>query len=82
MVVEPETATAPKGTSRSTFIDTFSSAPGTPGGERTGHVFPTINRMRQNMGDADAGAGQPLKKLMVANRGVSIDQGFGLEWSF
>lgn len=71
MPVEPETATAPKGTSKSTFIDTFESQPGTPG-SRSAHVFPSIQRMRQNMGDADGSTGQPLKKLMVANRGVSI----------
>lgn len=62
-----QSAEAPKGTSKSTFVDTFESNPGTPS-ERTGHVFPSVNGLRRNMTD---GSGQPLKKLMVANRGVS-----------
>ncbi|PWN29439.1 pyruvate carboxylase [Jaminaea rosea] len=65
MPTEPETATAPTGVPRSTFVDTFESQPGTPGAT-TGHVFPTINRIRKDLGQQ---AGGPLKKLLVANRG-------------
>ncbi|SPO22663.1 probable pyruvate carboxylase [Ustilago trichophora] len=65
MPVEPETAQAPQGAPRSTFVDTFESQPGTPG-ERTGHLFPTIQRIRNSMSGEATG---PLKKLMVANRG-------------
>ena len=65
MPVEPETSQAPKGAPKSTFVDTFESQPGTPG-ERTGHLFPTIQRIRSSMTGEATG---PLKKLMVANRG-------------
>lgn len=62
---------APKAPSSTKFIDTFESQPGTPG-ERTGHLFPTINRIRSGMTGDGPG---PLKKLMVANRGVSSSTG-------
>ncbi|CEH18494.1 pyruvate carboxylase [Ceraceosorus bombacis] len=69
MTTQPITATAPQGVPRSSFVDTFESQPGTPG-SRTGHVFPSINRIRKNLNDTTGG---PLKKLMVANRGeISI----------
>jgi hypothetical protein len=70
MTTQPVTATAPPGVPRSAFVDSFESQPGTPG-SRTGHVFPSINRIRKNLGGEGAG---PLKKLMVANRGVSVRQ--------
>jgi pyruvate carboxylase len=66
--VEPETSQAPAGVPRASFVDAFTSTPGTPSA-LTGHVFPTVNKIRRGMGGKEAG--EPLKKLMVANRGVS-----------
>ncbi|KAK0523714.1 pyruvate carboxylase [Tilletia horrida] len=61
-----ERADAPKGIPHSVFVDTsVESGLNTPGA-LTGHVFPTINRIRKNMGGNQPG---PLKKLLVANRG-------------
>lgn len=65
---EPITTEAPKGAPQSVFVDSnFDSTPGTPGTHTAHGLPPTINRIRR-MGE---GTGSPLKKLMVANRGVS-----------
>lgn len=67
---EPETAEAPRGSSQSVFVDpSFESSPGTPGTHTANGLPPTINRIRRNLGQEQ---GTPLRKLMVANRGVSI----------
>lgn len=69
--LEPETAQAPKGTSKSVFVDpSFDSTPGTPGTHTAHGLPPTINRIRRGMHGEASNDGQ-LKKLMVANRGVS-----------
>lgn len=47
-------------------VDPFVSVPATPS-VLTGHAIPTLAKIRQNMGGADDG--EPLRKLMVANRG-------------
>lgn len=74
-MTEPETAQAPAGTAQSFFVDpSFESSPGTPGTHTANGLPPSINRIRRNLG---AEQGAPLRKLMVANRGVSIFQSSG-----
>ena len=67
-ITEPETAQAPPGAPQSVFVDgNFDSSPGTPGTHTAHGLPPTINRIRRDL----QAEGAPLKKLMVANRGVS-----------
>jgi hypothetical protein len=53
------------------FVDAnFDSSPGTPGTHTSHGLPPTINRIRKGL----QSEGTPLKKLMVANRGVSMQR--------